>query len=129
MMAPAAMVFLGSGLGGLLRYGVFELFLMRGIVGFPYATLTVNAVGGFVMGLCLALAQRDNGLLALGEGKAFLMIGILGGFTTFSTFSSDAFNLIEAHEYGQAAVYIAASVLLSLLGTAAGFFLLRGGAA
>lgn len=128
-MTAAAMVFLGSGLGGVLRYAVFQLFLALGWLALPLATLAVNVIGSFVIGMMIAAMQRGTGLLGLADGKAFLMIGLLGGFTTFSAFSADVLGMAHNGQWVQTAAYVLASVLLSLLAVAAGFYLMRGGAA
>jgi fluoride exporter len=91
--------------------------------GFPWSTLFVNVIGGFLMGALIeALALRFNGSLEL---RTFLATGILGGFTTFSAFSMDAVLLMQRGETAAAAVYIGASVLLSILALLAGLFLTR----
>ena len=76
--------------------------------GFPWSTLFVNVVGGFLMGALIeALALRFQGSLEL---RTFLATGILGGFTTFSAFSMDAVLLMQRGETAMAALYIGASV-------------------
>ena len=124
-MSAALLVFLGAGLGGVLRHGV-NLAAARVLgAGLPWGTLAVNVVGSFLMGLIA-------GWLALraGEGwsqpvRLFLATGILGGFTTFSAFSLDAALLWERGQGGMAAAYVAGSVVLSLAALAAGLFLVR----
>jgi CrcB protein len=124
-MKSYLLVFLGAGIGGALRHGVNLGSARLFGTAFPWGTLTVNIVGSFIMG---ALA----GWLAFkaGEGwsqplRLFLTTGILGGFTTFSAFSLDAVLIWERGEAGGAAVYIAASVLLSIGGLMAGLVLIR----
>jgi fluoride exporter len=91
--------------------------------GFPWSTLFVNVVGGFLMGALIeALALRFDGSLEL---RTFLATGILGGFTTFSAFSMDAMLLMQRGETATAALYIGASVLLSILALLAGLWLMR----
>ena len=91
--------------------------------GFPWSTLFVNVIGGFLMGALIeALALRFNGSLEL---RTFLATGILGGFTTFSAFSMDAVLLMQRGETAAAALYIGASVLLSILALLAGLSLTR----
>jgi CrcB protein len=124
-MNAALLVFLGAGLGGVLRHGV-NLAAARILgAGFPWGTLAVNVVGSFLMGLVA-------GWLALraGEGwsqpfRLFLATGILGGFTTFSAFSLDAALLWERGQGGMAAAYVAGSVVVSLAALAGGLFLVR----
>ena len=91
--------------------------------GFPWSTLFVNVVGGFLMGALIeALALRFAGSLEL---RTFLATGILGGFTTFSAFSMDAVLLMQRGETVTATLYIGASVLLSILALLAGLSLAR----
>jgi CrcB protein len=116
-------VFLGSGLGGMLRHGV-NLAAPRLLgSGFPASTLIVNIVGSFVMGLLI-------GYFALiGEAsqhwRLFLTTGILGGFTTFSAFSIDTAMLYERGQLGLSAAYVLASVGLSIGAVFAGLFVVR----
>jgi fluoride exporter len=124
-MASYLLVFLGAGIGGALRHGVNVGCARLCGTGFPWGTLTVNILGSFIMG---ALA----GWLAFkaGEGwsqplRLFLTTGILGGFTTFSAFSLDAVLIWERGQNGLAATYVAASVLLSIVGLVAGLGLVR----
>ena len=91
--------------------------------GFPWSTLFVNVVGGFLMGALIeALALRFDGSIEL---RTFLATGILGGFTTFSAFSMDAVLLMQRGETATAALYIGASVVLSILALLAGLWLMR----
>jgi fluoride exporter len=91
--------------------------------GFPWSTLFVNVVGGFLMGAVIeALALRFDGSLEL---RTFIATGILGGFTTFSAFSMDAVLMMQRGETAMAAVYIGASVVLSILALLAGLWLTR----
>ena len=118
-------VFVGAGIGGTLRYAVNSVCARYCGPSFPWGTLTVNIAGSFLMG---ALA----GWLAFkaGEGwshplRLFLATGILGGFTTFSAFSLDAVALWERGDLGPAMAYVAASIVLSIGGLAAGLVLAR----
>lgn len=89
--------------------------------GFPWATLTVNVVGSFLMGMLVVVLAQKGGMKA----APFLMTGILGGFTTFSAFSLDAFTLYERGQTGLALGYVLASVLLSLAAIVAGVLITR----
>ena len=91
--------------------------------GFPWSTLFVNVVGGLLMGALIeALALRFDGSIEL---RTFLATGILGGFTTFSAFSMDVVLLMQRGETATAALYIGASVVLSILALLAGLSLTR----
>ena len=116
-------VFLGAGIGGALRHGV-NLGAARAFgTGFPFGTLIVNIVGCFIMGVLVESFARfhDPGQTA----RLFLTTGVLGGFTTFSAFSIDAALLFERGPPAVAAFYVAASLLASLAGVAAGLLLVR----
>jgi CrcB protein len=119
MMNPVFQVALGGALGASARYGV-NLGAAR-LFGpaFPWATLAVNVVGSFLMGLLVAALGRDSAWAPL------LMTGVLGGFTTFSAFSLDAVALWHKGQGAVAAAYVAASVLLSLAALMAGLFMGR----
>ncbi|WBU51844.1 fluoride efflux transporter CrcB [Paracoccus sp. SCSIO 75233] len=121
MMNPFLQVALGGAIGASARYGVYRLIPVHG-PGFPVATGVVNILGSFVMGvLAVLMAER------LGNHYApLLLTGVLGGFTTFSAFSLDALTLWERGQAGGAAIYIVASVVLSLAAVIAGLAVGRG---
>src|ERR687895_2052593 len=109
-----AIVFLGGGIGAALRHGV-NLGAARWLgVGFPFGTLIVNVTGSLVMGLIAGYFAFKSD--ASQHWRLFLTTGILGGFTTFSAFSLDAALLYERGNLGLAALYVLASVLLSITG-------------
>ena len=116
-------VFLGGGLGAALRHGI-NLVCARTLgTEFPYGTLIINVTGSLVMGLIAGyLAFKGN---ASQHARLFLMTGILGGYTTFSAFSLDAALLYERGQLGLAALYVLASVILSIGGLFAGLALVR----
>ncbi|MCR6499029.1 fluoride efflux transporter CrcB [Shinella sp. CPCC 101442] len=116
-------VFLGAGIGGAGRHGVNVLAARLFGTHFPVGTLVINVLGCLLMGLIAgAFAFRVN---LPQEARLFLTTGILGGFTTFSAFSLDAAMLWERGEMGLAALYVGASVFVSLLAVAAGLALTR----
>ena len=119
----ALLVFVGGGLGAVLRHGVNRLAFAIWGAGFPAWTMIVNVVGSLVMGLLVGLFAAHPGITQ--PMRLFLTTGLLGGFTTFSAFSLDALTLYERGQVGLALFYVAASVLLSLGAIAAGFFLVR----
>lgn len=116
-------VFLGAGLGGALRQGVNVAAVRLFGTGFPYGTFIVNVVGSFAMGLLTGLFAYRMGVPQ--HVRLFLTTGILGGFTTFSTFSLDAALLIERHDYALAAGYVVGSVAAALAGLFFGMSLFR----
>ena len=116
-------VFLGGGLGAALRHGINLLSARTLGTEFPYGTLIINVTGSLVMGLIAGyLAFKGD---ASQHWRLFLMTGILGGYTTFSAFSLDAALLYERGATGLAAVYVLASVILSIGGLFAGLALVR----
>ena len=116
-------VFLGGGLGAALRHGI-NLISARSLgTEFPYGTLIINVTGSLVMGLIAGYLAFKGG--ASQHWRLFLMTGILGGYTTFSAFSLDAALLYERGATGLAAVYVLASVILSIGGLFAGLALVR----
>ncbi len=113
----------GGAIGSVLRHfaGVGAAAWLG--AAFPYGTLFVNVVGSFVMGVIVAtFAHFGNPPQEL---RAFLTVGILGGFTTFSSFSLDVATLYERGQAGAAALYILLSLILSLAGIFAGMFIVR----
>ena len=105
-------VFIGAGIGGALRHGVNVGAAKLFGFGFPYGTLIVNVIGSFLMGLLAGYFAYRAGIPQ--HVRLFLTTGILGGFTTFSTFSLDAAVLIERHSFGAAAGYMVGSVAAAL---------------
>ena len=118
------LVFVGGGLGSVLRYIVNIVCPRLFGAAFPYHTFIINITGSTVMGLIAGyLALRGE---AAASWRLFLMTGILGGYTTFSAFSLDAGLLYERGELGLAALYVLGSVVLSIIGLFAGLALIRG---
>lgn len=118
-----AMVALGGALGSLLRYQLAGWIQPAWWPGFPFGIFVVNITGGLIMGLITELAALKLNFTP--EFRAFLTTGILGGYTTFSTFSLDSALLIERGAYIQAGAYVAGSVLLSIAALFAGLWIVR----
>ena len=116
-------IFLGGGIGAALRHAVNLAAARFFGAGFPLGTLIVNVTGSAAMGVLAGyFAFRAD----LPQGwRLFLMTGILGGYTTFSAFSLDAVLLCERGAWGPAALYVLASVTLSVLGLVAGLAMVR----
>jgi CrcB protein len=118
-----AMVGLGGAIGSIARYLIAGWVQPASWSGFPYGIFIVNVTGGFIMGILTeAMALKFH---VSPELRVFLTTGILGGYTTFSTFSLEAGLLIERHAYSQAVFYIAGSALLSVAALFAGFWMVR----
>lgn len=124
-MIQTLLVFLGGGLGAASRHGVNVLSARLLGTDLPWGTFIVNVVGSTLMGLLVGyLAFRATGGWTQ-HTRLLLTTGFLGGFTTFSAFSLDAALLWERGAAGQALGYVAASVVLSILGLFAGLWLVR----
>lgn len=116
-------VALGGALGAVARYGLNEAAIRLFGVAFPWGTLAVNVVGSVTMGVLIELMAL---VWSPGpEVRAFLVVGVLGAFTTFSTFSLDAVVLAQRGEAWAAAAYVAASLVLCIGGLIAGLRLAR----
>jgi CrcB protein len=90
---------------------------------FPYGTLTVNVVGSFLLGLIYMVALRKMGFSE--NTKLFLGVGFCGGFTTFSAFAMENFNLVDQKMMGTSLLYISISVVAGILAFAAGVWISR----
>ena len=108
-LTPYLLVGVGSAVGGVLRYGLSQLFDAREEAGaFPWGILIVNLIGCLVMGVAFVLLERT-------PLKLLIMTGILGGFTTFSAFSLITLELFQRGRFDLALGYVAASVIGCLL--------------
>lgn len=116
-------VALGGAIGSLMRYLIAGQIQSAAWPGFPWGIFFVNISGGFVMGIVVELSALKLSLSP--ELRAFLTVGILGGYTTFSTFSLDSALLIERGDFAAAAAYIAGSALLSIVALFAGLWMVR----
>ncbi len=113
----------GGAIGASMRYltGLWATRLFGH--GFPHGTLACNVIGSLLMGMVIVwLALKVSGWP---EARAFLTVGVLGGFTTFSAFSLDVVSLYERKALGLAVLYITGSVALSIMAVFAGMWLMR----
>lgn len=123
-MLNILLVMAGGALGSAARYQLGRLCLRLLGPGWPWGTLAANVLGGLLMGLFAGwLAARAQGGEAL---RLFFAVGVLGGFTTFSSFSLETMLMIERGEIASAAGYVAASVIASVGGLALGLAMMRG---
>jgi fluoride exporter len=116
------LVAVGSALGGLARHACGLLIAQRVGQSFPWATLTVNVLGSLAIGVCAALiagSSRASATLA----RDFLMVGFLGGFTTFSAFSLQTLQLLRDGKSAAALANVVASVVVCLIAVWLGFSL------
>ncbi|MGH7931712.1 MAG: fluoride efflux transporter CrcB [Candidatus Binataceae bacterium] len=109
------LVAMGGALGSMARYG------LSGFVGaaigetFPWGTLFVNVTGALIIGFVASLTGPDGRILVGAPGRQFVMTGICGGYTTFSTFSLETLNLIRGDEWGNAFLNMGLSLAVCLL--------------
>lgn len=125
-MLSTGIVFLGAGMGGVMRH-LMNLLGVRlfGIGGFPFTTMIVNVTGCFLMGVATGWFVSR-----FGEGwpqglRLLLTTGMLGGYTTFSTFSLEFAVLVERGDLGYAALYAGGSLVLTLIAVFLGLFVMR----
>ncbi|MEL7027208.1 MAG: fluoride efflux transporter CrcB [Pseudomonadota bacterium] len=110
MVANLIMVAIGGALGAMARYGLGIAVLRATGPGFPLGVMAANVIGSFLMGVFVVVAAQ-RGLTHL---SPFVMVGLFGGFTTFSAFSLETVTLFERGEWLQAGLYVILSVALSV---------------
>lgn len=115
---------LGSALGGMVRYGLSGFVARRMDEIFPWGTLTVNVVGSLLIGLLAGLHETAR-LPLSPEARGFLMIGVLGGFTTFSSFSLQTLQRLHDGDWWRAGANVVFSIVLCLGAVALGYGLAR----
>jgi CrcB protein len=108
-------VALGGAIGTVARYWLSGVVAQMVGETFPWGTLLINVTGSFVIGFFAALTGPDGRVFVGATGRQFVMVGICGGYTTFSAFSLQTLNLLNDGEYAYASAYIVASVVLCLL--------------
>jgi CrcB protein len=121
--AIAVWVALGSALGGVARYWCSGLVARAVGETFPWGTLIVNIVGSFLIGLIAAVSGTDGRFIIPAEARQFMMVGILGGFTTFSSFSLQTLTLARDGDWLLAGANVVGSVVLCLIAVWAGHML------
>jgi CrcB protein len=119
------LVFVGGGAGSVARYLLATAVQRVAPGGFPLGTFLVNLVGCFAVGVVGALGLERAALSP--EARTFLMVGVLGGFTTFSAFTWETLGLLGTRDLARAALYAGGSVFLGLAGTALGRAIGRAG--
>ena len=118
MIKNLLLVGLGGGIGSMARYAASLLIKSK---SFPYATLSVNIIGSFIIGLVLAISIKETGVAT--NWKLFLATGICGGFTTFSAFSLENMELLQNGKIGMAVTYVLLSITLGIVATFLGYML------
>ncbi|GAB4336113.1 MAG: fluoride efflux transporter CrcB [Flammeovirgaceae bacterium] len=116
------LVFLGGGLGSVLRFLLSRMIMTKYPTVFPWGTWWINFIGSFLIGLIFAYSSKSPHIQSY---KLFLISGFCGGFTTFSTFSLDNWNLYTKGEYLYAIFYSTSSVILGIVAAMTGIFLVK----
>jgi CrcB protein len=112
---------LGSALGGVARYACSNLAVAWLGPSFPWGTLAINVLGSFVIGFFATLTGPDGRLLVAGDARQFVMVGLCGGYTTFSSFSFQTLTLVQDGEIARAGLNVGGSVVLCLLSVWLGY--------
>ena len=112
---------IGSALGGMARYAASRAVALRYGETFPWGTLTVNVVGSIVIGFVAALAAPESRVMLSPNARQFIMVGLCGGFTTFSSFSLQTLELIRNRDFAEAGGNILLSVAACMAAVAIGY--------
>lgn len=123
-MIKALLVGIGGMSGSLLRYYIVNYFILLFGRLYPFGVLCVNVSGSFLIGICAAYGYQHLKGSASDFFTAFFMVGIIGGFTTFSSFSLDTFTMMYEGKWALALVNVLANVVLCILATALGFYMM-----
>lgn len=112
---------IGSALGGMARYGASRAVALRYGETFPWGTLVVNVVGSVVIGFIAALAAPESRIIISPNARQFVMVGLCGGFTTFSSFSLQTLELIRNRDFAEAGGNVLLSVAACMAAVAIGY--------
>lgn len=126
-MYPILLVGIGGAIGSIARYLSGVMVGKVWSSSFPLATMLVNIAGSLIMGLFIGWLARTTPAWQA-DARLFFAVGVLGGFTTLSSFSLDTVVLIERGEIGQAALYVGVSIVVSISALFAGLLVMRLGA-
>ena len=116
-------VAIGGAIGAIARFQLSQLFIKSFSGDFIYNIMVANIVGCFLIGVCYGFMNLKMNVGA--EWRAFFMVGVLGAFTTFSSFALDVFILVERGNFLNASVYILSSVVFSIVGLFVGIYIMR----
>ncbi|HLO58790.1 MAG TPA: fluoride efflux transporter CrcB [Bacteroidales bacterium] len=119
MLKQVFLVGFGGFIGSVARFFVSRLNLRYDILSIPVGTLTVNVVGSFIIGFLTGISVKSN--LLSTEWRLFLMVGICGGFTTFSSFSNENLMLMHNGQYAAVLLYTCLSVILGFAAVYLGY--------
>lgn len=123
MVKSLLIVGLGGFIGSVTRYVIARYFQLTVTSVFPWSTFIVNIAGCLLIGLIYGISEKGDFLSS--DSRLFLTVGICGGFTTFSTFSNDAFLLVQEQEWVRFALYTSLSMFLGLLAVYVGRFIIK----
>ena len=123
-MYPYLLVAIGGALGSVARYSSGIAVGRVWNLSFPLGTMLINIAGSLVMGLFIGFLARTTPAWQ-SDARLFFAVGVLGGFTTFSSFSLDAISMIERGEWVSATIYVVGSVLIALAGLYLGLLIFR----
>jgi CrcB protein len=121
------LIFLGGGIGALIRSGINHPVRLYFGTSFPYGILGINILGSFLIGIISGYLTKNSTLIGLEKESviAFFIVGILGGFTTFSSFSMDVVTMLNDARYITAFTYVALSVVISIAAAFIGYALMK----
>lgn len=117
------LIFIGGGLGAVSRFLLGDTVNKYITHSFPLGTLSVNVLGSFIIGYLLTMGEGKE--IAFTHWRSLLVVGFLGGFTTFSAFSWETLVLVREGNYLQSGYYLLSNVMFSLFGVGLGFWLGR----
>ena len=121
-MKEIVLVGTGGFIGASLRYITSTWLAPFNRFGFPFGTFTINFIGCTLLGVFVGLGLEKNSTMPI---KEFIAIGILGGFTTFSTFGLESFEMLQTGHFKMTAIYVLGSIVLGLSGIGLGIFITR----
>ena len=112
LLLPSLYVFFGGGIGSVLRY-LIAIYMYKNVsASYPFGTFAVNVIGSFTIGFIIT--HMSSGSPGFHYWRQLFVVGLIGGFTTFSAFSWDTLALFKHHETGAALLNIAANIILCL---------------
>lgn len=120
-MQTYLLIGLGGALGSVARHWCNSISIPLMGAAFPWGTLIVNVLGSFIIGFAAATMHQGGRFPASGDARAFLMVGVCGGYTTFSAFSLQTFTLIQGGHWLPAAGNVGLSVAVCLIGVWLGY--------
>lgn len=116
---------IGSAIGGVARYASGILSVILWGTGFPWGTIIINIIGSFVIGAFATLTGPDGRILVGAQGRRFVMVGLCGGYTTFSSFSLETLDLVRSGRPLAAGANVGLSLMLCLAAVAIGHLIAR----